>query len=54
MKWVCEPCGYVYDPEIGDPDGGVPAGTSFEDLPDDWVCPLCGVGKDMFAPLEEE
>ena len=49
MKYVC-PCGYVYDPEIGDPDNGVAPGTAFEDLPDDWTCPTCGLGKDMFEP----
>ena len=49
QKYVCEPCGYVYDPEIGDPDNGIAPGTAFEDLPEDWVCPICGVGKDMFA-----
>lgn len=48
QKYVCSICGYVYDPETGDPDHGAPAGTSFESLPDDYVCPLCGVGKDMF------
>lgn len=47
-KWICTACGYIYDPEIGDPDSGVVAGTSFENIPEDWVCPLCGVGKDMF------
>ncbi|MBI5214027.1 MAG: rubredoxin [Nitrospirae bacterium] len=47
-KWKCSVCGYVYDPENGDPDSGVPAGTSFEQLPDSWVCPICGAGKDMF------
>ncbi len=40
-KYVCEPCGYVYDPEVGDPDGGIAPGTAFEDIPDDWVCPVC-------------
>lgn len=45
-KWVCVVCGYVYDPEIGDPDSGVAPGTSWEDVPEDWVCPLCAVGKD--------
>lgn len=44
----CGPCGYLYDPEKGDPDNGIPAGTAFEDLPDDWHCPVCGVSKDMF------
>ena len=48
-KWVCDVCGYIYDPEIGDPDNGIAAGTAFADLPEDWVCPLCGVGKDQFS-----
>lgn len=50
-KYVCTVCGYVYDPADGDPDNGVAPGTAFENLADDWVCPDCGVGKDMF---EEE
>lgn len=54
QKWQCTSCGYIYDPNVGDPDGGVPPGTTFEDLPDDWVCPVCGVPKDMFEPLEEQ
>ena len=49
-KYVCDVCGYVYNPKQGDPTGGIPKGTSFEDLPDDWVCPTCGVGKDQFSP----
>lgn len=49
QKFVCTVCGYVYDPAVGDPDNGIPAGTAFEDLPDDWACPLCSVGKDMFS-----
>ena len=52
MKFVCGVCGYVYDPKLGDPDNGVPAGTSFEELPDDWVCPDCGVGKSEFSAQE--
>ncbi len=48
-KYKCEICGYVYDPEKGDPDNGVAAGTSFEDVPENWTCPLCGVGKDQFS-----
>jgi Rubredoxin len=48
-KYMCDVCGYVYDPAIGDPDHGIEAGTSFKDLPEDWVCPLCGVGKDQFS-----
>ena len=51
-KWVCLVCGYVHDPEIGDPDSGIAPGTSFEDLPEDWVCPLCAVGKDQFEALD--
>ena len=50
-KYVCEPCGYVYDPEIGDPDGGID-GNGIEDIPDDWVCPICGMGKDVFVVEE--
>ena len=52
QKYECGPCGYVYDPELGDPDNGIEPGTAFEDLPEDWVCPLCGVGKEEFAPVE--
>lgn len=51
-KYVCELCGYVYDPAEGDPDSGIAAGTSFDDLPDDWVCPICGAGKDEFVKEE--
>ncbi len=47
-KYICTVCGYVYDPAIGDPDSGIDSGTSFDDLPEDWVCPLCGVPKEMF------
>jgi rubredoxin len=47
-KYVCTVCGYVYDPAAGDPDSGIAPGTAFEDIPDDWVCPVCGVAKDMF------
>lgn len=47
-KYVCSICGYVYDPEVGDPDNGIPAGTKFEDLPEDWHCPRCKQGKDKF------
>jgi rubredoxin len=52
-KYMCTVCGYIYDPEEGDPDGGIEPGTAFEDLPDDWVCPMCGVGKDEFEKVEE-
>jgi flavin reductase (DIM6/NTAB) family NADH-FMN oxidoreductase RutF/rubredoxin len=47
-SYVCSVCGYVYDPEQGDPDSGIAPGTAFEDLPDDWVCPVCGAGKEAF------
>ncbi|MEF8848491.1 MAG: flavin reductase [Candidatus Thermoplasmatota archaeon] len=47
-KYVCTVCGYVYDPEKGDPDNGIEPGTKFEDLPDDWVCPVCGAEKEAF------
>jgi rubredoxin len=50
-KYECMPCGYVYDPAKGDPDSGIAPMTAFEDLPVDWVCPLCGVGKDEFEPV---
>jgi len=49
-RYVCDVCGYVYDPEVGDPDNDIPAGTAFEDLPDDWTCPVCSAGKDDFSP----
>jgi rubredoxin len=52
-KWECGPCGYIYDPAEGDPDGDIKPGTAFEDLPDDWECPTCGVGKDEFEPVED-
>lgn len=52
-KYVCNVCGYVYDPEAGDPDNGVAPGTAFEDLPDAWVCPECGATKDLFSPEEQ-
>ncbi len=49
-KFVCDACGYIYDPEAGDPDNGVDAGTAFKDVSEEWVCPVCGVGKDSFSP----
>lgn len=48
-KYVCNVCGYIYDPEVGDPDNGIAPGTPFDQLPDSWVCPECGVGKDEFS-----
>jgi len=52
-KYKCLMCGYIYDPAVGDPDNGVKAGTAFKDLPDVWVCPECGAGKDEFEPVED-
>lgn len=49
-RYVCTVCGYVYDPEKGDPDSGIAAGTKFADLPEDWVCPVCGAAKSEFEP----
>lgn len=51
-KYVCEVCGYVYDPAVGDPDSGIAPGTAFEDIPDTWNCPACGVGKESFVVEE--
>ncbi len=48
MRYVCQVCGYVYDEETGDPDNGIAPGTKWEDVPDSFACPLCGVGKDQF------
>ena len=53
MKYKCEICSYIYDPQVGDPDNEIEAGTPFDDLPDDWVCPECGAGKDEFSAVEE-
>ncbi|MCB2189799.1 MAG: rubredoxin [Deltaproteobacteria bacterium] len=50
-KWRCVPCDYIYDPEEGDPEANIPPGTAFENLPDDWECPICGVGKDDFEKI---
>ena len=52
MKYICDVCGWEYDEAAGDPDNGIAPGTKFEDLPDDFVCPLCGVGKDQFSKAE--
>ena len=52
-KYICTVCYYIYDPEMGDPDSGIEPGTAFEDIPDDWVCPLCGVGKEDFEEYNE-
>jgi rubredoxin len=50
QKYVCQVCGYVYDPALGDPDNGVNPGTPFDNLPAEWVCPVCGADKDSFEP----
>ena len=52
MVYVCGLCGYEYNEDLGDPDNGVEPGTKWEDVPEDYVCPLCGVGKDQFSPQE--
>lgn len=51
MKYVC-PCGYEYDPKRGDPENGIAPGTAWENLPEDWTCPTCGLGKDAFEAVE--
>ncbi|MDO8869507.1 MAG: rubredoxin [Methanobacteriaceae archaeon] len=51
MNYRCIICAYIYDPKNGDPENGIEPGTSFEDLPDDWVCPLCFVGKEQFEAI---
>ncbi|MDE7133707.1 MAG: rubredoxin [Rikenellaceae bacterium] len=51
-KYKCTVCGWVYDPAVGDPDNGIAAGTPFEDLSDDYLCPLCGEGKEVFEPID--
>ena len=54
QKYICTVCDYIYDPAEGDLDGDIDPGTAFEDIPDDWVCPICGVGKEDFEKYEEE
>ena len=51
LRYECDACGYIYDPEVGDPDNGIASGTAFADLPEDWGCPDCGVGIDFFSPV---
>ncbi len=53
QRYLCNVCGYIYDPRQGDPEHGIQPGVSFADLPDDWVCPECGVGKDEFSPVPD-
>ncbi|MBO1223096.1 MAG: rubredoxin [Candidatus Scalindua sediminis] len=50
-KWLCNVCGYIYDPQKGDVMGGIPPDTPFEDLPDEWVCPSCGANKETFEVM---
>lgn len=52
-SYVCDGCGYEYDPQTGDPECGIPAGTAFEKLPEEWICPLCGEGRDAFVEVEQ-
>ena len=52
QQWICTSCGFIYDPADGDPDGGIPPGTAFEDIPNDWFCPVCGARKKDFEPYE--
>ena len=51
-KYKCTVCGYIYDPNLGDPDGGIKPGTLFEEIPDDWECPVCGAAKDAFEKID--
>jgi len=51
-KWRCTICDYIYDPAKGDPDSNIAAGTPFENIPDDWVCPICGAAKDQFEKVD--
>jgi rubredoxin len=51
-KYKCSVCGYVYDPELGDPESNIPPGTPFEKLPDNWSCPVCGAAKEEFNKIE--
>jgi rubredoxin len=53
QKYICESCGFIYDPADGDPDGGIPPGTAFEDIPGSWFCPVCGARKRDFVPYDE-
>jgi rubrerythrin len=53
-KWICQQCSMIYDPAVGDPDSGIAPGTPFEDIPEDWICPVCGATKSKFTPFEEK
>jgi rubredoxin len=50
QKWICKQCSVIYDPVLGDPDSGIAPGTAFEDIPEDWHCPICGATKKLFTP----
>jgi rubredoxin len=52
-RWLCEPCGEIYDPVEGDPESGIAPGTAFEDIPETWMCPVCGARKTDFVPLDD-
>ena len=52
QKFICDLCGYVYDPSEGDPDNGIEPGTEWDNVAEDWICPLCGAGKDAFSPTD--
>ncbi len=54
MKFICNLCGYEYDAKVGDIESGIDAGVDFDDLPDNWVCPFCGAGKEEFEPVAED
>ncbi len=54
MNYVCDLCGYIYNPELGDAENGIEAGTDFDDIPADWVCPLCGASKEDFEQIEAD
>ena len=54
MKYICELCGYEYDSKVGDTENGIEAGTDFEDIPEDWTCPLCGATKEDFEPVADD
>ncbi len=53
QKYECNVCGYIYDPAKGDPANNVEPGTPFEEIPDGWVCPVCGAGKEEFSPVKQ-
>lgn len=53
MKYICTVCNWIYDPALGDPEGGIAPGTRFEDIPESWSCPECGVGKEDFEPYNK-